>query len=73
MAAASTDWWRRDLAPFTRTGTLTNEAGRFRLGTDALLVGADGESRISSQDYAVAMIDELESPKHSRRRFTVGY
>lgn len=47
--------------------------GRFRLGTDALLVDAKGESRISSQDYAVAMIDELESPKHSRRRFTVGY
>ena len=30
-------------------------------------------SRISVQDYAVAMLDELESPKHSLRRFTVGY
>ena len=47
--------------------------GKFRLGTDQLLVGADGESRISVEDYAVAMIDELEKPAHSRRRFTAGY
>lgn len=47
--------------------------GKFRLGDDQLLVGADGQSRISLQDYAVAMIDELEKPRHSRRRFTVGY
>lgn len=48
-------------------------SGRFRLGTDQLLIGADGQSRISLQDYAVAMIDELEKPAHTRRRFTVGY
>ena len=47
--------------------------GRFRLGTDQLLVDAQGESRISVEDYAVAMIDELERPAHSRRRFTAGY
>ena len=47
--------------------------GRFRLGTDQLLVDARGESRISVEDYAVAMIDELERPAHARRRFTVGY
>jgi putative NADH-flavin reductase len=54
------------LAPGERTGT-------FRLGDDQLLVGADGQSRISEEDYAVALIDELETPAHSRRRFTVGY
>jgi len=32
-----------------------------------------GESRISVEDYAMAMIDEVEKPKHIRRRFTVGY
>ena len=48
-------------------------SGVFRLGTDAMLVGADGGSAISVEDYAVAMIDELERPAHSRRRFTVGY
>jgi putative NADH-flavin reductase len=47
--------------------------GRFRLGLDDMLVGPDGQSRISVEDYAVAMIDELEQPRHTRRRFTVGY
>lgn len=47
--------------------------GQFRLGGDQLLVDAQGKSHISLQDYAVALIDELERPAHSRRRFTVGY
>jgi putative NADH-flavin reductase len=47
--------------------------GKFRLGTDRLLVDENGESKISIEDYAVAMVDELESPRHSRRQFTVGY
>jgi putative NADH-flavin reductase len=47
--------------------------GEFRLGKDQLLVDANGQSRISLQDYAVAMIDELERPVHVRQRFTVGY
>ena len=47
--------------------------GKFRLGGDQLLTGADGASKISVQDYAVAMVDELEKPAHSRRRFTAGY
>jgi putative NADH-flavin reductase len=54
------------IAPGERTG-------RFRLGDDALLVGADGESRISAEDFAAALVDELERPAHPRRRFTVGY
>lgn len=47
--------------------------GKFRLGQDDLVVDADGNSRISVQDYAVAMIDELEQPKSERQRFTLGY
>jgi len=47
--------------------------GKFRLGTDRLLTGANGESRISFEDYAIALTDELEMPRHSRQRFTVGY
>jgi uncharacterized protein len=46
---------------------------RFRLGGDQLLVDSSGKSSISVQDYAVAMIDELEYPAHLRQRFTVGY
>jgi putative NADH-flavin reductase len=47
--------------------------GKFRLGQDDLLVGADGKSRISFPDFAIAMADEIETPRHRRRRFTVGY
>jgi putative NADH-flavin reductase len=47
--------------------------GKFRLGGDQLLVDAEGQCRISTQDYAVAMIDELEEPKHTHRRFCVAY
>lgn len=54
-----------EFGPGERTGT-------FRLGENELLVGPDG-SRISFEDFAVAMVDELEKPKHIRQRFTVGY
>lgn len=47
--------------------------GTYRTGTDQLLTDADGESRISFADYAIAMVDELEQHRHSRARFTVGY
>jgi putative NADH-flavin reductase len=45
--------------------------GRYQVGKDQLLKNKDGESKISTQDYAVAMIDELERPQHHRERFTV--
>lgn len=51
----------------------TERTGKFRLGQDDLLVSSDGNSSISFADYAIAMIDEVETPKHSRQRFTVGY
>jgi hypothetical protein len=38
-----------------------------------LLTGADGQSRISTEDYAIAFVNELERPPHARERFTVGY
>ena len=47
--------------------------GKFRLGRDQLLTDANGKSWISMEDYAIALVDELETPKHSRQRFTVGY
>jgi len=54
------------IAPGERTG-------QFRLGKDQLLVDGTGQSRISAEDYAVALVDELETPAHARQRFTVGY
>jgi len=47
--------------------------GKFRIGGDAMIRMDNGESWISFEDYAVALVDELERPAHSRRRFTVGY
>ena len=47
--------------------------GKFRLGEDTLLSGADGKSWISYEDFAIALVDEIEAPRHVRRRFTVGY
>lgn len=54
------------IAPGQRTG-------QFRLGKDQLLVDAEGKSQISVEDYAVAMVDELERPQHLQSRFTVAY
>jgi putative NADH-flavin reductase len=46
--------------------------GKFRLGRDQLVANEQGSS-ISFEDYATALVDELEKPAHSRQRFTVGY
>lgn len=46
--------------------------GTFRLGKDTLLSNEHG-SRISFEDYAIALVDEIENPAHIRERFTVGY
>jgi putative NADH-flavin reductase len=52
--------------PGERTGT-------YRVGGDVVVRDDQGRSYISGEDLAVAFIDEIESPKHHRQRFTVGY
>ena len=52
--------------------TAGERTGKFRLGTEQLLTTDKGSS-ISFEDYAIALVDELEKPQHSRQRFTVGY
>lgn len=47
--------------------------GHYRVGKDQLLKNKEGESKISTPDYAVAMLDELENRQHIRERFTVAY
>lgn len=54
------------IAPGQRTG-------QFRLGKDQLVLDAEGKSHISVEDYAVAMVDELEKPQHPKQRFTLAY
>lgn len=55
-----------DMRPGVRTG-------RYRLGKDDMIIDLVGNSHISVEDYAAAMIDELEHPKHHQERFTIGY
>jgi len=47
--------------------------GRFRTGGNQLLVDERGHSRISYEDYAAALVDELDTPTHIGRRMTVAY
>jgi putative NADH-flavin reductase len=47
--------------------------GGYRLGSDTLVTDGSGQSQISMEDFAAAMLDETETPKHIGRRFTVGY
>lgn len=54
------------ITPGTRTG-------KFRLGGDQMIVDAKGNSQISMEDYAVAVLDEAEKPTHVDKRFTIGY
>ncbi|ASS62164.1 MULTISPECIES: NAD(P)-dependent oxidoreductase [Bacillus] len=45
--------------------------GFYQSGKDHLLVNSKGESYISYADYAIAVLDEIENPKHINERFTV--
>jgi putative NADH-flavin reductase len=53
--------------------TAGRRTGRFRTGTDELIVDSDGTSRISLEDVAVAVLDEAERPRHVRAVLTAGY
>lgn len=70
QAEHSIDWvafspsWT--IAPGERTG-------KFRIGGDQLLRDDKGESRISREDFAVAIVDEIERSAHHRQRVTIGY
>ncbi|GHE11854.1 NAD(P)-dependent oxidoreductase [Streptomyces alanosinicus] len=66
-AHAGADWVYLSPPAVLEPGART---GRYRRGTDTLLLGADGQSRISAEDLAVAVLDELESPG-TDRHFTV--
>jgi len=67
---ADLDWTYLAPAALIQPGERT---GSYRTGGDALLTDAKGESRISAEDFAAAMLDELEHPRHRRARFTAAY
>jgi uncharacterized protein len=70
LKASDINWTYFSPAGFFEPGTRT---GKFRLGTDQLISDAEGNSRISMEDYAIALVDELEKPAHQHARFTIGY
>jgi len=70
IRASDINWTYFSPAAYFEPGERT---GKFRLGTNELISDAKGESRISMEDYAIALVDELETPQHERERFTIGY
>jgi putative NADH-flavin reductase len=64
------DWTYVSPADHIEPGERT---GHYRTGGEQLVTDAKGESRISTEDYAVAMLDDIEHPAHIRQRFTVAY
>jgi putative NADH-flavin reductase len=70
LRASTIDWTYLAPAAYFEPGTRT---GKFRLGTDELIANEQHESRISMEDYAIALVDELEKPQHRRQRFSIGY
>jgi putative NADH-flavin reductase len=70
LRASDLDWTCLAPAAFFEPG---NRTGVFRLGLNNLIVNEKGESKISMEDYAIALVDELEKHAHPRQRFSVGY
>ena len=68
-AASDLDWSFLSPAAMFAPGERT---GKFRLGLDNLIANENGSS-ISFADFAIAVVDELETPRHIRRRFSIGY
>lgn len=64
------NWTYVSPAAFIEPGQRT---GKYRVGTDQLLADAEGKSYISAEDFAVAILDEVEHPRFDRQRFTVAY
>jgi putative NADH-flavin reductase len=70
LKGSDLDWTSLSPAALIEPGVRT---GKFRLGTDQLVMDDKGESKISAEDFAVAAVDELEKNAHVRQRFTLGY
>jgi putative NADH-flavin reductase len=70
LKSSTINWTNLSPAAYFDPGERT---GRFHLGKDNLIANDKGESRISMEDYAIAMVDEIEQPLHQRSRFSVGY
>lgn len=72
-APESLDWFYVHPAGGFGSFNPGERTGQYRTGGDVIVTDAEGESYISGEDLAVAIVDEIENPKHPRTRFTVGY
>lgn len=72
-ADAALDWFFIHPAEVFGPWVEGERTGRYRDGGDVIVRDAEGQSFISGADFAIAVIDEIEQPKHHRGRFTVGY
>lgn len=70
LRASDADWTMLAPAVLFAAGERT---GAYRLGGDTLMRDASGESSISYEDFAKALVDELEQPKHRRALFSIAY
>jgi len=70
---AALDWFVISPAALYGSYAPGETTGSYRTGDDVLVTKDDGSSEISGTDLALAFVDEIENPKHSRRRFTVGH
>ena len=70
LKEADLDWTCFSPAALIEPGERT---GEFRVGGTRLIANDRGESRISAEDYAIALVDELENPRHLRQQFTAAY
>jgi putative NADH-flavin reductase len=68
QAEPTLDWTFLSPPVFLEPGP---RSGSYRLGRDEVLMGAEGPARISVADLAMALVDETETPRHRRQRFTV--
>jgi putative NADH-flavin reductase len=70
LSDSDLNWSYFSPAGFIQPGQRT---GKFRLGLTSLITDDQGNSSISAEDYALALVDELENPKYLRQQFTIGY
>lgn len=70
---ASRDWFYIHPAGGFGAWNPGERTGTYRDGGEVIVTDAEGESYISGPDLAVAVVDEIENPQHSRERFAVGY
>lgn len=72
-APSELDWFFVSPAQVYGAHAPGERTGSYRTGDDVVFFDAQGDSTLSGADLAVAILDEVESPKHSKAHFSVAY